>query len=213
VAPNNTDDTQLLAEALPELKERTGIKKLYTDGGYGSPDMDQSLREHKVEQIQTGIRGRVPDGKKLNLSDFEIKQAESGKPTRITCPQGQVVAVQPSSQKKGYVAHFDEGICQDCPLVQICPAQKGRRDTSWHLRFTEAQVHVSQRRRRNQKNEDEAHNLRAAVEATVRQVKHPFPGSKQGELYDGGIGDIDECQAYFTLPGSEKRAGDGSKAR
>ena len=39
-------------------------------------------------------------------------------------------------------------------------------------------MHVSQRRRRNQKNEDEAHNLRAAVEATVRQVKHPFPGSK-----------------------------------
>ena len=178
VAPNNTDDTQMLAEALPELKERTGIKKLYTDGGYGSPDMDQTLREHEVEQIQTGIRGRVPDGKKLNLSDFEIKQAESGKPTRITCPQGQVVAVQPSSQKKGYVAHFDEGICQDCPLVQICPAQKGRRDSSWHLRFTEAQVHVSQRRRRNQKHEAEAHNLRAAVEATVRQVKHPFPGSK-----------------------------------
>jgi hypothetical protein len=178
VAPNHTDDTQLLAEALPELKERTGINKLYTDGGYGSPDMDQTLREHKVEQIQTGIRGRVPDGKKLNLSDFEIKQAESGKPTRIACPQGQVVVVQLSSQKKAYVAHFDEAICQDCPLVQICPAQQGRRDSSWHLRFTQAQVHVSQRRRRNRKHEDEAHNLRAAVEATVRQVKHPFPGSK-----------------------------------
>ncbi|MFZ0533781.1 MAG: hypothetical protein WAM09_11420 [Anaerolineales bacterium] len=71
------------------------------------------------------------------------------------------------------MAHFDEGICQDCPLVQICPAQKGRRDTSWHLRFTEAQVHVSQRRRRNQKNEDDAHNLRAAVEATIYTKKIP----------------------------------------
>ena len=83
-----------------------------------------------------------------------------------------------NSQKKGYVAHFDEGICQDCPLVQICTAQKGRRDTSWHLRFTEVQVHVSQQRQRNQKNEDEAHNLRASVEATVRQVNYTFPGSK-----------------------------------
>ena len=178
VAPNNTDDTQLLAEALPDLKERTGIKKLYTDGGYGSPDMDKVLRKNKVKQIQTGIRGRKPDEERLNLSDFEIKQEKSGKPTRITCPHGQEAAVQLSSQKKGYVAHFDEDICQGCPLVQICPAQKGKRDTDWHLRFTETQVHVSQRRRRNQKHEDEAHNLRAAVEATVRQVKHPFPASK-----------------------------------
>lgn len=37
-------------------------------------------------------------------------------------------------------------------------------------------MHVSQRRRRNKKHKDEAHNLRAAVEATVRQVKHPFSG-------------------------------------
>lgn len=178
VAPNNTDDTQLLAEALPGLKERTGIEKLYTDGGYGSPDMDQTLRDHAVEQTQTGIRGRIPDEKKLNLSDFEIKQTRSGKPTRTACPQGQVVTVQSSSQKKGYVAHFDGIVCQGCPMVEICPAQKGKRDTNWHLRFTEAQVNVSQRRRRNSKNEDEAHNLRAAVEATVRQVKHPFPASK-----------------------------------
>ena len=179
VAPNNTDDTQLLAEALPDLKERTEIKKLYTDGGYGSPDMDKVLRKNKVKQIQTGIRGRKPDGKKLNLSDFKIKQSKSGKPTRITCcPQGQTAVVQPTSQKKGYVAHFDENICQDCPMVEICPAQKGKRDTNWHLRFTETLMHVSQRRRRNKKHEDEAHNLRAAVEATVRQVKHPFPASK-----------------------------------
>jgi len=136
------------------------------------------LTKNKVTQIQTGIRGRKPDGKKLNLSDFEIKQAKSGKPTRITCAQVQAVSIQLSSQKKGYVAHFDADICQDCPLVEVCPAQRGKRDTHWHLRFTEPQMHVSQRRRRNKKHEDEAHNLRAAVEATVRQVKHPFPASK-----------------------------------
>jgi hypothetical protein len=178
VAPNKIDDTQLLAEALPDLKERTGIEKLYTDGGYGSPEMDQTLRDNKVEQLQTGIRGRIPDGKKLGLSDFEIKQAESGKPTRITCPQGQVAVVQPSCQKKGYVAQLDGEICQACPLVEKCPAQKGKRDPAWHLRFTEAQVHVSQRRRRNQTYGHEARNLRSAVEATVRQLKHPFPASK-----------------------------------
>jgi len=178
VAPNNTDDTQLLTDALPDLKERTEIEKLYTDGGYGSPEIDKELKKSKVTQIQTGIRGRQPDEKKLNLSDFRIKQTKNGKPTRCTCPQGEATPVQLSNQKKGYVAHFDGNICQDCPMVAICPAQKGKRDTNWHLRFTESQMHVSQRRRRNKKHADEAHNFRASVEATVRQVKHPFPASK-----------------------------------
>ncbi|MEA1992543.1 MAG: transposase, partial [Thermodesulfobacteriota bacterium] len=40
VAPNNVDDTQLLDEALPDLKARTHVDTLYTDGGYGSPEMD-----------------------------------------------------------------------------------------------------------------------------------------------------------------------------
>jgi len=178
VAPNNTEDTQLLAEALPNLKGRTAINKLYTDGGYGSPEMDQALQENGVEQTQTAIRGRVPNGKKLGLSDFEIKQAESRNPTRITCPQGQTVAVQHGSKRKGYVAHFEAKVCEVCPLADKCPALKGKRDEARHLRFTQAQMNVSQRRRRNQAHEHETRNLRAAVESTVRQIKHPFPAGK-----------------------------------
>jgi hypothetical protein len=37
---------------------------------------------------------------------------------------------------------------------------------------------MSQRRRRSQIHLQEGRNLRAAIEATVRQVKHPFPASK-----------------------------------
>ena len=37
---------------------------------------------------------------------------------------------------------------------------------------------MSQRRRRSLAHQKEGRNLRAAVEATVRQVKHPFPASK-----------------------------------
>ncbi|MDY6847409.1 MAG: transposase, partial [Chloroflexota bacterium] len=48
VAPNNVDDTQLLDEALHELKERTELDTLYTDGGYGSPETDDALRENDV---------------------------------------------------------------------------------------------------------------------------------------------------------------------
>lgn len=178
VAPNNIDDTKLLAEALPELKERTDLDTLYTDGGYGSPEMDKALAEEGVEQIQTAIRGRKPSSEKLHLSDFEIKQTEEGKPTQITCPQGQKVKVQLSNRKKSFVAHFELDQCQACPYTEHCPAKPGKRDLRRHLRFTQAQANVAQRRKRNRIHLEEGRNLRAAVEATVRQVKHPFPTGK-----------------------------------
>jgi hypothetical protein len=178
VASNNIDDAQLLVEDLPNLKVRTDLDTLYTDGGYGSPDADLTLQDNQVEQIQTAIRGRAPNTEKLNLFDFKIKQAESRKPTQITCPQGQTVAVHPSSQKKCFVAHFEAEVCQACPLLQTCPAQRGKRDPRFYLRFSQQQVNMSQRRRRSQTHQEEGRNLRAAVEATVRQVKHPFPASK-----------------------------------
>ena len=178
VASNHTEDAELLVEALPGLKERTDLDTLYTDGGYGSSNADQVLQEHQIEQIQTAIRDRIPNTKKLNLSDFKIKQAKSGKPTQITCPQGQSVVIHSSSQKKAYVAHFEVEVCQSCPLLPKCPAQRGKRDVRFHLRFNQNQVNMSQRRQRSLAHQEEGRNLRAAVEATVRQVKHPFPASK-----------------------------------
>jgi len=179
VAPNCVDDAKLMEEALPNLKERTELETLYTDGGYGGPSADQTLRDNRVEQIQTAIRGRAPSTEKLNLADFEIKQTETGKPTQITCPQAQTVAVHPSSQKKGYGAYFDPAICQACPFYQkVCPARPGKRDPRLHLNFSEQQVNVSQRRRRSLARQKEGRNLRAAIEATVREIKHPFPASK-----------------------------------
>jgi len=178
VAANHTDDAEMLIEALPNLKVRTELDTLYTDGGYGSPDADKVLQTNLVEQIQTAIRGRIPNHEKLNLSDFEIKQTEKGVPTRITCPQGQTVAVHSSSQKKAFVAHFEDEVCLACPLLPKCPVQRGKRDLRFHLRFDQNQLNMSERRRRSQIHREEGRNLRAAVEATVRQIKHSFPASK-----------------------------------
>lgn len=178
VASNSVDDAKLMEKALPNLKERTRLETLYTDGGYGSPDADRTCQDNRVEQIQTAIRGRAPSSEKLNLADFEIKQAESGKPTQITCPQGQTVAVHSSSQKKAYVSHFEDGGCLACPFLAKCPVQRGKRDLRFHLRFDQKQINMSKRRQRSLVHQEEGRNLRAAVEATVRQVKHPFPASK-----------------------------------
>lgn len=180
-APNCTDDSQLLAEVLPNLKERTAVDTLYTDGGFGGPQSDPVLEEQKVALIQTAIRGRRPNPETLHLADFEIKLDEqSGKPLQITCPQGQKVAVHSTSQKKGCVASFDPSLCATCPFFEKgqCPTQPGKQDGRPRLRFTRAEAQASQRRRRSQKQKKTAGNLRAAVEATVRSVKHPFPAGK-----------------------------------
>jgi hypothetical protein len=178
VAPNNTDDSQLLAEVLPNLKERTDLETIYTDGGYGGPSADVVLQEQHVEHIQTAIRGRNPDPDKLHLADFIFKLNDESKPVKVTCPQGQTVAVQTSSQKKAFVAHFNVEICETCPLKDKCPSCSGKRDPRRHLRFTQAEIQAAVRRRRSQEQQKEGRNLRAAVEATVRSVKHPFAAGK-----------------------------------
>jgi hypothetical protein len=180
VAPNNTNDNTLLREALPDLKERTGIETLYTDGPYAGPQVDQALQQHQVEQIQSGINGRTPDPTKLNLADFEIEQNEKGIPTHITCPKGQSVAVELSSRKLSYRADFDPSRCQTCPfhIEGRCPARPGKKRPSFRLTFLPSQVAVSKRRRKLRMSKQESKNHRAAIEGTVREVKHPFPTSK-----------------------------------
>jgi hypothetical protein len=180
VAPNNVDDVDLLVEALPDLKERTELDILHTDGAFAGPTADPVLQKHGVEQIQSGIRGREPNPRKLNLADFEVRQNESGAPVQITCPQGQTVAVQQSRQKKGYRADFDPQICQTCQFYVEgrCPARPGKKRPTHRMTFPPSQVAVAQRRRRARANKQEARNHRAAIEGTVHQVKHPFPAGK-----------------------------------
>jgi hypothetical protein len=179
VAPNNVDDGQLLAEALPNLKERTDLETMLTDGGYGSEVSDDALQEHEVTLIQTAIRGAQPTPNKFSLSDFNIQQDEKGKPNTITCPQGQTVPVL-AGRTTGWQARFDPEICVTCPfqLNGQCRTQPQKRDPRYLLTFTTHEMRAAQRRKNYLAHQDHSHNLRSAVEATVRSVKHPFPAGK-----------------------------------
>ena len=174
-APNNTDDGQLLAEALPNLAERTDLDTLYTDGGYGSSGNDQSLADQQIEHLQTAIRGRTPNPEKVHLADFDIQFGEDGRPAQVTCPKEQTVPVGLSRQGKAFVAHFDPERCAACPLVTSCPVAPLKSDPRPRLHFTQVEARKAQRRRKSRARKQESGNLRAAVEATVRSVKHPYP--------------------------------------
>ena len=71
VESNTTEDAAMLVQVLPDLKERTDVEQIHTDGGYGSPEVDEAMWKAKVEQIQTAIRGRKAAEEKLGLEDFD----------------------------------------------------------------------------------------------------------------------------------------------
>ena len=179
VAPNNVDDGQLLAEALPNLKERTALETMITDGGYGSEVSDDALQEQEVTLIQTAIRGAQPSADKFSLSDFVIEQNEKGDPNLLTCPQGHSVPVL-TGHTTGWQVRFDPSLCCTCPfqLNGRCRTQPQKRDPRYLLTFTTHEMRAAKRRKNYLAHQDHSHNLRSAVEATVRSVKHPFPAGK-----------------------------------
>ncbi len=179
VAPNNVDDGQLLAEALPNLKERTCLETLITDGGYGAEVSDDALHEQEVTLIQTAIRGAQPSADKFSLSDFVIEHNEKGDPNALTCPQGQTAPVL-AGRTTGWQVRFDPELCSTCPfqLTGRCRTQPQKRDPRYLLTFTTQEMRAAQRRRNYLLHQDHSHNLRSAVEASVRSVKHPFPAGQ-----------------------------------
>ena len=176
-APNNVDDANLLIEALPTLTEQTEIETLYSDGGFGSPDADQALQNHGVDLHQTALRGKAPDPDHYCLADFQMSFDEEGRPTYIACPKGQIVPVLPA-RKTGFFACFDKDTCLVCPAFEqgICRVRLLKSKDVCQLNFTQEKAFWARRRRRYRRLKTSKGDPRAAIEATVRTIKHPFRG-------------------------------------
>ncbi len=178
VAPNNVDDSRLLAEAVPSLVERTGPETLYTDGAYGSPQGDVVLQEHGVTLVQTGIRGRKPDPQRLCLEHFEATQEDgNGLPHQLRCPAQHGLAVTWGSSGKRLQADVPAEVCAAWALRVRCPVQERKRPGAMRLSFRPEEWRRAQRLRRVRE-QTAGRNLRAAIEATLRSLKHPFPAGK-----------------------------------
>lgn len=174
-AHNGTDDADLLLDALPDLQKRTDVKEIDTDGGFNSADVDEALDKAHIEQFQSAIRGSSPNSQKLGLADFEWVVDEQGTPQQVTCPAGQPADVEAARGEDRYTARFDAEQCEQCPLRDLCPTQPLKRQPQQVLRFSKRDITVARRRRRSRQR---PHNLRPAVEATVRSIKHPFRNGK-----------------------------------
>lgn len=176
--PNVTDDAQMLVDAVPDLVARTEVETLYTDGGYNGPAVDPLLAEHDVEHVQTAIRGGKPRPDQLSLADFQFETDSTGTPTAATCPQGQHFALEPGRAPHRFIGRPDAATCSGCPLLSICPVRPRSGTQQPTLYLERRTVEVAQKRQALAGLPDAHRNLRAAVEATVRSLKHPFRHGK-----------------------------------
>jgi hypothetical protein len=181
IAPNTTDDEQMAVEGVPDLKARTDLKALWTDGGYNGPAAEVVFREHRIEHIPTTIRGGRPAPDRLGLAAFSWETDDAGRPLAVNCPGGQRAEVTAGRKAGRFLADFDRAVCEACPLTETCPTRPLKRRPTRVLRYTTRQVQVAQLRQRAAQTRGSGNNLRAAIESTVRSVTHPF-GGQTGKL-------------------------------
>lgn len=177
VAPNVMDDQRLMVDGIGDLKDRTGVETMWTDGGYTGPDAEKAMREQEVEHRTTAIRGGKPSSEddQLKLEEFEWETDKEGKPVKVSCPGEQEVEVVAGRKDGRFMAEFDEELCAACPFSDRCPAKALKRRPVRVLRINTRAAQVAKMRQEQKQNRKEG-NIRAAVEATVRSVIHPFGG-------------------------------------
>ncbi len=171
--PNNTNDDDMLVEALPSLKKRFNLNEMYTDGGYNSDESYQALRDSEVNHVQTAIRGHSPH-RWLGLDTFDISTSDEGRPIEVTCPQGQRVTIEAGKARETYLARFDLQICSSCPFQDRCRTGKRNGHLQRTLYFDHHDAEIARRRRRITQDRKEGINLRAAIESTIGSLKCPF---------------------------------------
>ena len=181
--PNVADDARMLQDELPALIERTDVETIYTDGGYNSAGVDKILDEHNINHVQTAIRGDKPNPDTLNLVDFQFEIAPERTPVAATCPQGQRFEIQPGRADARFIGRPDGETCLACPLLDICPVRPRSGNRTPALYVEERTIKVTLKRQAILAMPTQG-NPRAAVEATVRSVKHPL---NQGHLRVRGL--------------------------
>ena len=167
LAPNTTSDIFLLKEALPELKEK-GVKDLYTDGGYYSPDIVKESKDQGIEIHYTDMTGRKKNGDKIPYNAFEIENKEK----ILLCPAGQEpIRAAFNEEDKTLSAHFNREICNECPLKENCRVKFQKKDTVIRVNQKALVAEETRLKLEDKEERKEATSKRAAIEGTNSALK------------------------------------------
>jgi hypothetical protein len=166
VHTNNTADDTILPERISQLKERTGVEELITDGGYSGEKAESACQKESVTLIPTEVKGRKLAEDDISLAQFQIEANQM-----ITCPSGQSPLNQKyKPEKEHHIVHFATAICSACSQREHCLSRPGKRFFS--LIYNDRQLLLSKRRQQlGEESYRTLCNLRPAVEGTVSQFK------------------------------------------
>ena len=175
VAPNQTDDAQLMARSLDNQAEREiEVDQMTTDGGYTGPVAEAACEQHGVQLRATHMRGGRSSADHWGWEAYIWQLDETGQPVRVTCRRGQTIALKVGKGEGRSIARFDPDQCATCGLrEQGCRVQLRRAGPTFYVTWRSIKAAIQ---RQGLCPEDKG--LRAVVEATIRSVKHPFPGGK-----------------------------------
>jgi hypothetical protein len=186
---NIAADDGILAERLPEIKERTGVEEMVVDANYTGEDSERVCQKQEVAIIPTEVKGRkvLPD--ELSLTDFRFDGNSI-----ISCPEGYSPVEQVHKLEHGrHIARFAPEQCSNCPRLEHCPVRCQKRFCS--LLFSDRQVLLAQRRQQLSKEEYRRRcRLRPAIEGTISQFKQKL---HNGKLRVRGLGKI--CNSVILM--------------
>jgi hypothetical protein len=170
-APNVTDDSTLLAAALPAVVQRMHVDELNTDGGYNAALTRQMMHDTHVRHVMTALRGRQPQG--LSLAEFCMTDAHDETPGAITCPFGQTASFM-NKGTEWYAAHFDGLRCSGCSHAERCPTTLLKRLPIRALHVRLRDIEVAKQRRQILLAKGDKTNVRVAIEGTISALKRPY---------------------------------------
>ena len=182
VHPNIAADDVILTESISELKERTGLEELITDGNYSGEKAESACEVEKVSLIPTDVKGCKLSADEISLADFQFESN-----VLVSCPQGNSPLEQIyKSEKSHHIVHFAKEDCAGCSRSGNCPVSCRQKWSS--LLFNDRQVVLAHRRQQlGEEDYRKKCRLRPAVEGTISQFKRLM---QNGKLRVRGLGRV-----------------------
>ncbi|MDP2799633.1 MAG: transposase [Deltaproteobacteria bacterium] len=161
VKPACESDVHALIPALESTEDRgLAPKEVLVDTLYGSDENREAADAMGVKVISPTMGSKEST---INLSDFEL--SEKGKV--ISCPNGHA-PVKIKTKKNRHSVAFDSEHCNNCPLINDCPVNKGKK--YHYLRYDDKALRIAKRRAAEQTPEfKERYRWRAGVEGTMSE--------------------------------------------
>ena len=180
---NIAADDGILAERLPEIKERTGVEEMVVDANYTGENSERVCQEQEVVIIPTEVKGRkVSQEEELSLTDFRFDGNSI-----TSCPEGHSPTEQIHKPDHArHIARFAPEQCSNCPQLEHCPVHCRKRFYS--LLFNDRQALLAQRRQQLSKEDYRRKcRMRPAIEGTISQFKRKL---RNGKLRVRGLGRV-----------------------